>query len=168
MITRCIFSGIICVFLLSGIELRAQDAQTADPERMAAAHELLVAMQTEAAYEESIVNIVDLQTSQNPALEPFGPVLLEFFQKYGSWELLKDRFAEAYAAEFTVEEISQLIDFYETDLGRKVARATPRIQSATTKIGFEIGAKHQAELQRMIMEEMEKQRESDTDPNFPH
>lgn len=158
----------LSAFLISTTALQAQEGEKPDAERIATAQELLIAMDAEETYVEGIVNTVDLQISQNPALKPLGPVLLEFFRTYASWEMLSGRFAEVYAREFSTDEMKELIQFCHTDLGKKVARVTPKIQGATSKSGFEIGVKHQAELQQMIMEEMELQQESDADPNFPY
>ncbi len=158
----------ILLLIISAMTVHAQVEETPEAEHLAVAHELLIAMESEKAHTEGIETMVELQIQQNPAIEQLGPAMRRFFRKYAGWDRLKDFFAEIYATEFTESELRDLVTFYSTDLGKKVARLTPGIQKKAAAFGADLVQKHQSDLQRMLMEEMETPEDSNSDSESPY
>lgn len=124
------------------------------PESIKAANELLLVMELEKTFSESIEQQVDLQIRQNPMIAPFREVMLEFFKKYMSWASLKDDMAKIYAEAFTVKEIQDLVVFYKTPTGKKAAQKLPELASKGAELGMTRVQKHMPELQNMIQAKM--------------
>ncbi|MBU0550863.1 DUF2059 domain-containing protein [Myxococcota bacterium] len=125
-----------------------------DAARLKAAEELLLVMDLEKTFSESIKQQVDLQVRQNPMIAPFREVMLEFFEKYMSWESLKGDMANIYAEAFTVEEIKDLVKFYNTPTGKKASLKLPELASKGAELGMTRVQKHMPELQSMIQKKM--------------
>jgi len=152
--------GVIVLVLVCLLGMRtdfapAQEKTDAD-KHLAAAHELLVTMHLDKTFGESLEKMVDLQIKQNPKIAPFRKVMLEFFQKYMSWEGLKDDMAKIYVDEFTLEELNDLITFYKTPTGQKAALRLPQLMTKGGELGMRRVQDHIAELQQMIAEEAKK------------
>lgn len=121
-----------------------------------AVYELFDAMKLSTVYEKTIVKMVDLQVQQKPNIAPFRQVLLDFFDKYMGWESIKPDMARLYAEKFTTDEIRQLIQFYKTPLGEKVALLLPEMSAEGAAIGQRKVQENMAELTRMINEVSKK------------
>ncbi len=140
------------------------DAQTqSDAEKhLAAANELLIAMQVDKTYSESMDRIIDLQQKQNPMLEPYRSVFRKFFERYMNWESLKVPIADAYMQEFSTSELIELAAFYRTPLGQKVGLSQPKLIGRTAEIGMQRVQEHLGEFQEMIEMEMQKNGENES------
>ena len=57
-----------------------------------------------------------------------------------------------YAKHFTHEEVSEMLAFYESDVGRKLAGKLPAIMSESSQLGQQWGMSIGPEIQRRIME----------------
>jgi hypothetical protein len=125
-------------------------------ERLVAAHELFKTMHYENTFTETIENMVDMQIKQNPAIEPFRKVMLEFFSKYMSWNSIKDDVAQIYAEEFSVQELKELNEFYSRPVGQKSALRMPQLMSKGSEFGMRKVQQHMPELQHMVEEEMKR------------
>ena len=110
-------------------------AQEVPPEQLALARKYVDLTDRVGVYEVALVEIGigtlrDL-TTQNPELAKeadlaVGKVLETYKDRKG--ELL-DQFARVYAARFTVEELQQIVTFYETPTGQKLAQANTEVNS---------------------------------------
>lgn len=151
------WASIAAVLLVTSLlhSAHAQQDVAIEPERLEAAHGLLIAMEGKRTYEESIERTLEAQVRLNPALAEFGGVMRKFFAKYMSWDSVEDFMAASYAREFTAGELHELAAFYRTPLGRKIALVTPRIGAAASELGMKRTQEHMSELQEMIQEEME-------------
>lgn len=137
-------------------------AQSRTPAHTAAAIELVESMNLRATLESSLNTMLRMQIQSSPELEPFEEVMRAFFQKYVSWDALKDDYVELYAQEFTEPELRQLAEFYRSPLGRKVAEATPRLSAQGAQIGQRAVEEHMGELQQAVLQRMqEMQRQND-------
>jgi uncharacterized protein len=67
-----------------------------------------------------------------------------------SWEALREQYVEMYANAFTEDELRQMTDFYRTDVGQKLARATPRLMAEGAALGERAIQAHRGELEEMI------------------
>ena len=138
----------------TGMSARADDKPSA--EHLAAAQELLVSLQLDKTFGPMVEKMVDLQIKQNPVIAPFRKVMLEFFNRYISWESLKDDMAKIYAEEFTIGELKDLAVFYRTPTGRKAAEKLPQLAIKGGELGAQRVQEHMAELNQMIAEEVER------------
>lgn len=110
-------------------------AQEVPPEQLALARKYVDLTDRAAVYEVTLVEIgigtLRELTTQNPEIAEetdlaVGKVLEEYKDRKG--ELL-DQFARVYAVRFTVEELQQIVDFYESPTGQKLAQANTEVNS---------------------------------------
>jgi hypothetical protein len=125
-------------------------AQSAAEQR-AAATELLVAMRAPEALQGSIQATVDAQLRASPELAGVQDVIRDFIARYVSWDALREQYVEIYASSFTEDELRAMTDFYRSDVGQKLARATPRLTAQLAALGERAVQEHRAELQRLIL-----------------
>jgi uncharacterized protein len=130
----------------------------ADEARLAAAHELLEAMEMERNFEQMIEVALDAQLSQKPELAAYRPVFRAFFAKHMSYPALAPKLAAIYAAEFTTEEMSQVRAFYATPAGRKFTQRMPELFAKGAQVGQEAVQAHLPELVEMIQAEQQRQK----------
>ncbi len=110
-------------------------AQEVPPEQMALARKYVDLTDKAGIYEITLVEI-SLGTmrqivQQNPEIADetdlaIGKVLETYRDRKG--ELL-NQFARVYAARFTVEELQQIVAFYETPTGQKLAQANSEVNT---------------------------------------
>lgn len=110
-------------------------AQEVPPEQMALARKYVELTDSAGVYEITLVEIgmgtLSTLTQQNPELAEeidlaIGAVLETYQSRKG--ELL-DQFARVYAVRFTVEELQEIVDFYESPVGQKLAVANTEVNS---------------------------------------
>jgi hypothetical protein len=158
-------TGVLAVLLMAGsltavvaAETTAPEKSTAKPEAIAAAHELFAVMDIGKMMDNAITKMVDVQVKQNPMIAPVKTVMLDFFRKYMSWDVLKDEMAKIYAEEFTIKELKELTAFYKSPLGQKMAQKMPVLMAKGAELGQRRVQEHMPELQAAIMAEMAKQK----------
>ncbi len=95
------------------------------------------------------------QMAQMPQLSAVEGVMRDFFNKYMSYEAMRDDYVELYASVYTEKELKDLIKFYRTPLGKKVVATTPELTAKGTELGQRIVAEHMTELQTAIMAKMQ-------------
>ena len=91
-----------------------------------------------------------------PNTQKIAPALKRFLATYVSYEALKDELAKLYLRNFTVAELKELIKFYKTPLGQKVAEKQPAMSLEMSKLGMRQVVEHQDDLTQMIVEAMEE------------
>ena len=139
----------LCLFLLSTAAFAQTDSHTQ------AVNELMEAMDMENQISESADRMLNLQAQAMPQMAAYKDVMSDFFHKYINWENLGDDVKQVYKESFTEKEIRDLIAFYKTDTGQKLAKISPELTEKTARISQQMVMKHQAELQRKIMKAME-------------
>jgi hypothetical protein len=148
---RLILLALVCS-LVARIDSATAQGSARSKAHLAAAHEFLKTIQLDKTFAETIETAVDLQIKQNPMIEPYRDVMLEFFEKYMSWDSLKDDMAQIYVEEFTIQEIEKLSAFYRTAVGKKAALRMPKLMSKGGELGMRRVQEHMFELQEMIEE----------------
>jgi len=101
-----------------------------------------------------------IQTSPTRAeeiIEVTQSVALELAPKRAE---LNNLIYEAWAKSFTEEELNQLAEFYNTDLGQKLTNSIPRITQFSLAASREWQDKISTEMVTMIQEELSKQNEA--------
>jgi hypothetical protein len=148
-------AAVALALALAAAPARAQ----ASPELRAAATELLVAMRAPEMLESSVRTMLDMQLRNAPELQGVQDVLRDFVARYVSWEALREQYVEIYAGAFTEDELRQMTDFYRSDVGQKLARATPRLMAESAALGERAVLAHRAELQQMIVARLQQQQQ---------
>ncbi len=102
-------------------------SQELAPDHVALAREYVDLTDQAKIYEltllQSGINTMQTLLSTNPEIkdeldEAIGLTIKEYANDKGS---LLNKFARVYASRFTMEELQQIVDFYKTDVGRKLA-----------------------------------------------
>ncbi len=110
-------------------------AQEVPPDQLALARKYVELTDSAGVYEIALVDIgmgtLSQLTTQNPELAKeidlaIGAVLETYQSRKG--ELL-DQFARVYATRFTVEELQEIVTFYESPTGQKLAAANTEVNS---------------------------------------
>jgi uncharacterized protein len=94
--------------------------------------------------------VADAMTRGNPMLVPFRDVIVEWANKYLTWNAMLPEVAKLYKETFTESEIRELIAFYQTPVGQKVLARMPELTQKGFSIGSTIGQAHSDELRQMI------------------
>jgi uncharacterized protein len=140
---------------------RAARAQT--PETLQAAKELMQVMHVDKTLHDQIAAAFDLQVQNNPAMAPMRPVMQQFLDKYLNWESIGPQVTTVYAQTFTVSELKDLIAFYKTPTGQKVASQSATLGAKSEAIGLQVVQAHQQELVDLIRQQSTKSQQQPAD-----
>ncbi len=135
-------------------------AQELAPEHLAVARRYVELTDKSGIYEVSLVKtaVDTMRTliSQNPEItKPVDDAITKTLEEYkGKKGDLLDQFARVYALNFTVEELQQIVAFYESPVGAKLATANATLNQSLqtvmqvfeTNLKSEFFAKVRAEL----------------------
>lgn len=122
--------------------------------RQKAAAELLDLLHVQENTHASIQTMIDGMISQNPALGDVRDVLVDFMDKYMTWDKLRPEYIRMYAQAFTEPELHQMIAFYKTPTGQKTVKMMPQLFRQGAELGQRLIQPHIPELRQMIMERM--------------
>ena len=139
--------------MLLGLLLTLVVVQAQTPEKSKhykAAEELLLTMNMEQAIAESLEQMLALQLRNNPNLQPAEATLKQFFNKYMSWEALREDYIQIYMEEFTEKELKDMMSFFKTDTGKKMAAKQTTLMMKGAQLGQNKVQEHMSELQEML------------------
>jgi hypothetical protein len=151
---RCLLSSLFLAVLVISPCIAKADGSDADHQ--AAARELLQTMHMDKLLADSTNTMLDMQIKQNPALEPYRQVMLDFLKKYMGWDATKDDLAKLYADEFSIEELNQMTTFYKTPAGQKLVSKQSELMTKGAEFGQKRVADHTDELRQAIEAETKK------------
>jgi uncharacterized protein len=133
-----------------------------EPERLAAARDLLQATNTEAQFT-TVIPMMFGQLKQS--MPPAGPKMQEELDKVFD-EVQKqfierrnevlDQIAVLYAQKFSAEEMKALADFYRSPIGQKFIAAMPELTAEAMKMGNIWGRNIAMDAERKVREEMRR------------
>ena len=134
--------ALVAVALSAGIMALSVPAmaQEVPPEQLALARKYIDLTDRAAIFEVTMVEIgigtMRQIVQQNPEVmdqtdAAIGKTLEEYKGRKG--ELL-DQFARVYAVRFTIEELQQIVAFYETPTGQKLATANTEVNADLQKV----------------------------------
>jgi hypothetical protein len=140
-------------------------AQTASPEAVTAARELVVVMRAAEQFK-AVLPIIMQQLKPaivqgRPEVERDFDAMLPMLQGIMSAQSepmtkLLDDIAMVYANNFTADEMRRLIAFYREPIGQKFLDKTPVITQQSMAAGQQFGRTIAIELQRRMVEELRK------------
>ena len=136
--------------------------QTASPEALAAAKELMIASKMSDQINNALPQIMQqlkpLITRGNPKMEKDYDALMPLMMKVMNSHL--DEFLNAgahiYARHFTADEIKQVTAFYRTPAGQKFLTKQPQVMQETFALGNKFGEIVGKDVQSHIVEELRK------------
>ena len=140
---------LVSLLLIFGNCIYAQTSSI-KPSHAKAAEDLLIVTETKESLNQGIATMLKMQLDNNPALKSYEQVFKDFFNKYMSYEALKPDMIKMYADEFTEAELRELIAFYNTPSGKKLAKKQGILMSKGAQIGQDKVKGHMAELETMI------------------
>ncbi len=121
-----------------------------------AAEQLLEVMKMDVNMERMVANMLEVQIQQQPAMQPFRHVMLQFLNKYLAYSAIKPDFIKIYTDEFSERELRQIIAFYKTPTGQKTINRLPVLMQKGAQIGASRVRDHQDELRVMLEAEAKK------------
>lgn len=113
-----------------------------------------VQLLSEAGVETAMVTMEEIvlrqQVELHPILKPYESVLREFFDKYISYNALRDDIAELYMGQFNELQLRQMIAFYQTPTGRLTVHELPKVLELATTLAKRKVEDHMSELKQML------------------
>src|SRR5215472_2732676 len=100
---------------------RGASAQTPTPGAVKAATELMQVMHADKTLHDEISAGFDLQLQNNPGMAAYRPAMQAFADKYLTWDAIGPQLTTTYAQSFSESELKELIAFYKTPTGQKLA-----------------------------------------------
>lgn len=116
----------------------------------AATAELIEVLQMREVTESSRDMMVETMLAQNPMLQGMQDIFIDFFNEFLVWEEIQPEYVRLYMDAYTESEIRELIEFYETPVGRKTVELMPVLMQQGAEIGQRIIEPHLPELQRRV------------------
>ena len=142
------------IFLTSASVLMSQLA-FAD-EAADQALRMLEVSNTRTQMEQLATQMLELQIQQKPMLAPYKETMSDFFHTYMGYEALKDDLVRVYTNAFTADELRQIADFQESEVGIKANRLLPQLSMEMAKIAMERISANVDELDAMIQAETDR------------
>jgi uncharacterized protein len=141
------------IVMLVGLLFALVVVQAQTPEQSKhykAAEALLLTMNMEQSIDESLNQMLALQLKNNPNLQPAEATLKQFFSKYMSWQALREDYIKIYMEEFTEKELKDMMAFFKTETGRKMAAKQTTLMMRGAQLGQSKVQAHMNELQDML------------------
>ncbi|NOZ32000.1 MAG: DUF2059 domain-containing protein [Alphaproteobacteria bacterium] len=138
MIKSKILISVVLAFGVSGASVPAVSAQEISPEQLAMASQFVDLKMRSRFYERAVMetaaNASRTLAGQNPEFsadiaQASVDVVGEYVGRQGE---LYDQFARIYSLQFTLEELTQLVAFFDSELGRK-------LQDTDTAVADQLG-----------------------------
>jgi len=148
--TRCLIAA--AALLLPAVA-HAQDSTARKPPTpgaLAAAEQLLVLMNTEQVMRVAITASFDAQVKAQPLMAPFMDVMREWADRVITMKEMGPQLAGVYAEFFSEAELRQIMAFYQSPVGRRLAAVLPDLTRRASEIGAAVAGAHSAELEQAI------------------
>lgn len=123
-----------------------ETARTFTPSHLAAARELLEAVNVQQLFRAGVEIMLEQQIEANPAMAPYRGVMLEWARDIFSSKEAQDAFGRLYAEAFTEEDLRALVAFYRTPLGRRLAESQGSLAQRGGEVGRKLAEANQADL----------------------
>jgi hypothetical protein len=133
-----------------------------EPDRLAAARDLLIATNTESQFATVIPLMFGQMKQAIPTASPqMKEELDKVFEEVQNQFIVRraevlDQIAILYAQKFSADEMKALADFYRTPIGQKFINAMPELTAEAIKLGNAWGRRIAMDAERKVREEMKK------------
>ena len=115
-----------------------------------AAEDLMLAMNMQQNVDASIPLVVDQQVQSNPGLAGKRDAFLAFMQKHLSWAAMEKEYMKLYMDEFNEAELKELVAFYRTEIGKKLAERQNSLTLKSSQLGQDKVQANMAELMQLM------------------
>ncbi|MBO4511424.1 MAG: DUF2059 domain-containing protein [Victivallales bacterium] len=121
-------------------------------------YQLFEIMEMDKTMKETANKMVGKQLNALPkeTLQKIRPVVVQYLEKYLNYESVKQKMADVYLKYFAVNDIKELIKFYQTPVGQKFIKNQSQLMVESAEIGTKQVTAHQAELQQMLIKAMQE------------
>jgi hypothetical protein len=125
-------AGLALGLVFAGVPAKAQTQAQPSPAAIAAAKEILAMKHASAMYANAVPNMVERtketliasNLNYQKDLNEVAPIVAKTLA--GREQEIGDGMAKAFAAEFTEQELKDLVTFYKSPLGQKLLNAEPK------------------------------------------
>jgi hypothetical protein len=131
-------------------------SQTSSSSHEQAAHEFLNVLGLPSILQDISTALNNNLIQSNPPLAPHRDLIVQWSNKYVTWEAIAPELAKTYTQTFTEPELREIIAFYRTRTGQKMVPELPKLMQNTAGAAGRLAGAHIADLQRML-EERSKQ-----------
>lgn len=125
-----------------------------DSARPETIERLFVVSEAERTYGQALEMSLATQTRNNPALASSAGVLRAFMAKYASYAQVKPDMVRVYRETFTDAEVRELIQFYQSDFGRRFMAKLPLVMTRSNELMAQRLQAHLPELMTMMQASM--------------
>lgn len=149
----------IALMLFLGLCVFTAHAQTAHTdEEYKVCYQLFEIIEMDKTMKETANKMVGMQLNALPkeTLQKIRPVVVQYLEKYLNYESVKQKMADVYLKYFAVNDIKELIKFYQTPVGQKFIKKQSQLMVESAEIGTKQVMAHQAELQQMLIKAMQE------------
>jgi len=154
--------NLICLIVPVVMFVTGAQAQSAapSPAQMKAAEDLIAVMDMEQVFNQGMETMLQAQIKANPMLKEYEDILRGFMSKYLKWDELKSDYAKIYVDVFSEGELRQMVELYQTPLGKKMLKTLPDLLARGAQLSGDRLQPHLPELQQQIMERLQQQKPS--------
>jgi len=138
---------------LVAVQSAGAQAPTPTPGAVKAATELMQVMHADKALHDQIKAAFDVQIQNNPAMAQYRPAMQAFADKFLTWDAIGPQLTTTYAELFTESELKDMVAFYKTPTGQKLAAQQATLSAKGQAIGLSVVQQHQGELADMIRQQ---------------
>lgn len=140
---------IVAIFIGLLIPLAIQaESEQAD----ATVYKLLDAAGGQEMFDKMRDSISDQIMRTYPSGEAYVETVNRWARQYYRWEDVKDKFAMVYQRYFSEGEMKQLIEFYQSPVGKKFIEISPTLSRELMTIGMQTASQHQDKLAEMLQQ----------------
>lgn len=136
---------------------RPAGAEQVTDAELALAHDLIVALRTEETMRAGAEVMLTIQAQQNAEMARVLPAMREWVRSIYSKQEAMDAFARIYAEHFTEAELSGLVAFFQSPLGRRYASELGSLATAGGLMGARLAQENQADLVEQIQKVLGEQ-----------
>ncbi len=170
---RLLLASVVVSVLSMAAPVTGFAQQNADPARLAAAKELLIAVGTAKQFEVVVPLIAQQLENAFVSVKPdHATEIKEVFrtipEKFSprKQELL-DQSAAIYADKLTADEINEIIKFYKTPVGAKFVQLQPEIAQQSMQLGQAWSRKLGQDIDQEVRKQLKDRGVEITPPNSP-
>jgi uncharacterized protein len=124
--------------------LTCSAAYSAEKEHRALAEELIKITDGDTVMEkmkaqvtmifQQITSQMNIQEADKPKLDKYSARFDAILKEDMAWEKVKTQYLDLYTSVFTEEETKALVDFYKSDLGKKVTEKMPELMQQSMNV----------------------------------
>lgn len=136
--------------VLLAVPVAAQDALSSHEEAA-----LLVLELTDAreGFESGMNTMLDgMADPESPMMEIVVPSVREWADRYMTWDVMLPRYLDLFTEMYTEEELRAYGEWLQTEHGQRFASTQTELLERSMRMGQELAAEHEAELEAIIME----------------